>query len=51
MKPKMSEILIGITYRKAFRILDDVGSIFDELLYGKDSFTPEYFPQIEYESK
>ncbi|MBR4234912.1 MAG: hypothetical protein IKR85_02480 [Clostridia bacterium] len=48
MKPKMSEILIGITYRKAFRILDDVGSIFDELLYGKDSFTPEYFPQIEY---
>lgn len=48
MKPKMSEILIGITYRKAFRVLDDVGSIFDELLYGKNAFTPEYFPQIEY---
>lgn len=48
MKPKMKEILIGITYRKAFRILDDAGSIFDELLYGKDCFTAEYFPQIEY---
>lgn len=48
MKPKLSEILIGITYQKAFRILDDVGSIFDKLLHGKDCFTTEYFPQIEY---
>lgn len=50
MKCKIISVLVGISFKKAFRILDDAGSIFDNLLYEKESqyFPDQYFPQIEY---
>ena len=48
MQPKLTSVLIGITFRKAFRILDSTGEIFDKLLYDNKYFSADYFPQIEY---
>ena len=49
MKPKLSEIIIGIMYQKAFRLLDDAGAVFDKILYDSKCFSTDYFPQIQYD--
>lgn len=50
MATGITSVLVGISFRKAFRILDDTGAIFDKLLYedGGKYFSPKYFPRIEY---
>lgn len=50
MATRITSVLIGISFRKAFRILDDTGAIFDKLLYenGEKYFDAKYFPRIEY---
>lgn len=50
MSTRITLVLVGISFRKAFRILDDTGAIFDKLLYenGEKHFSPKYFPRIEY---
>lgn len=48
MKPKLISVIVGVTFRKAFRLLDCTGAIFDKLLYNSNYFSPQYFPQIEY---
>ena len=50
MKCRITSVLVGIMFKKAFRILDDAGAIFDDILYeqGSNQFPNQYFPQIEY---
>lgn len=48
MKPKLLSVIVGISFRKAFRLLDSTGAIFDKLLFNNSYFSPQYFPQIEY---
>lgn len=45
-KSKITNITIGVLYKKSFRIMDRWGTIVDEILKEKPLFSPEYFPSI-----
>ncbi|MDW7675381.1 MAG: hypothetical protein SCK28_12695, partial [Bacillota bacterium] len=46
----IKSVIIGIRFKRAYKLLDVWGSIVDVILDNNDYFSPEYFPKVSADS-